>query len=244
METSSKTDAQRLEHDLVQIKADCALLVLGWNDKVEYKVPVAYHRITCKYRQRLSTGCQCPVTNETRIRNVKRPGLLEQLEKFKEYQDTDREPKAERQAPRVKKIKNNAELGGFFTLDEIACDVSATIDRLWSEAEKPRTWAVIGTKNLLGALPGQAAMLSSRPDLVHELARAVAGWVRLAGRTLRLIVSDSIFGDSCCGNCGGGLVVPVDASGDVRCVGKPGGGPCGETYPMSEWVGMYERRQR
>lgn len=232
--------------DLGVIKENCELLVVGWFESVEYKVPVTYHdRDKCSHRARSVQGtCNCPVEHEVRKRDIKRPGLLQQLEEFKKYQDTDREPKAERQAPRVKKIKNNAELSGFFALDEIACDASAVIDRAWAEAEISRTWASVKTLTLLGLLPGQSANLVSRPDLVWTIRRATDKWVAQARRVLRLTVSDAMFGDTVCGNCGGGLGVPVDASGAVRCIGSPTAAPCGDEYPMSEWVALYERMKR
>jgi hypothetical protein len=170
---------------------------------------------------------------------------MKQLEDFKKYQDTDREPKAERAAPRVKKIKNNPELDGFFALDEISCDTSSVVDRVWEEAGRDRTWASVGgALAILGNLPSKVQELRSRPDLIWTIRRSVVRSVDLARRSLRLIVSDSIFGSVVCGNCSGGLAVPSDNSGDVRCVGKPGVDPCGETYPMSEWITLYERSKQ
>jgi hypothetical protein len=230
-----------VERDLATIKEMCELLVVGWYEDVEYKVPVAYHVGGCKWRSRSITGsCDCPVENESRKRALRRPGLIQQLKAYREHRDTDREPKAERAAPRVKKIKNNPELDGFLTLDEIACDATSLVDRVWSEAGRDRGWAVIGSETLIANLPVRTADLKSRPDLIRIVRKSAVRWVDISRKALRLVVSDSIFGSSVCGNCGGGLTVPWDNAGDVRCIGSPDVPACGESYPMSEWIRLYE----
>jgi hypothetical protein len=98
---------------------------------------------------------------------------------------------------------------------------------------------------VISELPDQAAMfVESRPDVARTLLDATNRWVATARRALRLTVSDAMLDGTVCGNCGGGLATPWDNSGDVRCVGTPSEQPCGETYPMSEWISLYEGSRR
>lgn len=226
-------------HEIVA--RNCDLLVNGWSERVEYTVPVAYHRADCT-----PPSCECPVTNEKRVRNQRRPGLLAQLQNIREHKDTDRNPKAERGAPRVKTAgKPPGDLAGLFTLDEIVCDIYMTCDRVFSEAGRDRGYAALPATSVLIGLPQQVNYFGeARPDLARDLARATDRWVRQAKYTLRLTVSDAVFGDTVCGNCGGGLKIAWDNSSDVVCIGTLQDPPCGETYPMSEWITLYEKGRR
>lgn len=227
---------------IARLKENCELLTRGWQETVDYKVPVKYHRgESCPGKD----SCECPVVNEERRKYVNRKGLLDQLKEFKDNQDTDREPKAERAAPRVKKVKYHPELQGFFVLDEIISEVFMVVDRALEEAERDRSWASMSAHNVLAALPNQVSyFVESRPDVARTLLKATAKWVATAKRALRITQSEGMFDSTVCGNCGGGLSTHRE-DGDlvgVRCVGTPTDPPCGETYPMSEWLSIYEGR--
>lgn len=237
--------AARRCHERIATNAD--LLTSGWSERVEYFVEVATH--ACGRTAPLSTAhCDCPTEKEKRSRGLRRPGLLEQLGDLKKHKDTDREPKAERGAPRVKTAgRPPGDLAGFFALDEITADVYATTDRVYEEAGRDRSYtATLPVREVLNGLAYQCGRFADeRPDLVHELAKATDKWVRTAKQALRLTVSDAIFGDTLCGNCEvGGLAISWDNSSDVRCIGTPGQPPCGHSYPMSEWVSLYEKGRR
>lgn len=227
-----------------RIRANVDLLVSGWRERVDYVVPVTYHRNTC-HRKRYGDECECPKANEKRTRYLARPGLLEQLKEFQQNKDVNRDPKSERNPPRVKKPKMMPELNGFLALDEIVCDVFMTSDRIMEETGRDRTLASQPVDQVLTSMLYQTLHFGeSRPDQARVLALATDKWVASAKRALNVSVSDAQFGDTVCGNCGGGLKIAWDNSSDVRCVGTPAEPPCGETYPMSEWVSLYEKGRR
>lgn len=235
------------EAALARIKENCEILHNGYNERVEYIQRVAYHAETCKYHARSyvpKEDCECEVVNEKRVRNLRRPGLLKQLEEFSQNKDTDRSPKAERGAPRVKVAgRPPGDMGGFFTLDEIVCDIPMVVDRVLEEVGRDRSWAAMSVGNILIGLPGQCAYFAeSRPDQLRVIDKAAQRWVDSARSTLKINCGESIFDKIVCGNCGGGLSSPYGNRGeaDVRCVGTPSAGPCGESYPMAEWIKLYE----
>lgn len=227
--------------EIEKIRDNCALLTHGWQEKIEYKVPVTYHTTGCEQ----NVGCTCPVTNEARARTVKHPGLLNQLEEFQQHRDSDRGPRAERGAPHAGGSRPPGELGGFLTLDEIVAEVYTVVDRVLDEGGRDRSYAACSIRDVLNGLAYQMEQIErDRPDLVHDIIRATDRWVAKAKASLRLTVASATLADTVCGNCGGGLVVAWDNSTDVACAGTPAAPPCGETYPMSEWLSLYERGRR
>jgi hypothetical protein len=225
-----------------RVYANARELVMGNRESVEYTIPVAYHVASCALTRR-DTSCDCPVKNEKRVRSQQKPGLLGQLRDIAQYKDTDRNPKSERGAPRVKTAgKPPGDMSGVFTLDEIICDIYVTVDKVMEEAGRDRGYAALPVQEVLTGLPGQIEYFGNeRPDLARALAQATDKWVAQAKSTLQLTVSDAMFGDTVCGNCGGGLKIAWDNTSDVICIGTPSTVPCGETYPMSEWVALYEK---
>ncbi|WP_432112837.1 hypothetical protein [Streptomyces sp. S1] len=238
------TEAEAL---IERLEANCKLLADGWHEKVDYVVPVKYHdKEKCGLVPHSSTPCECPVKDEKRARQVRRDGLLDQLQSFRQNKDVDRNPKAERGAPRVKTAgKPPGDIAGFLTLDEITCEAYMLLDRAFEEAGRDRTWLSKSLRDICRGLPYQVKQfVFARPDLARDVVKATDKWVRQARSALCMTVSDAMFGSTVCGNCGGGLSVAWDNSSDVRCVGTPLRPPCGETYPMSEWVALYERGTR
>lgn len=235
---------------IVRIRENCDLLYQGYNEAVEYKLPVGYHSTGCPWTAvttKVTKECKltCRVVHEARTRNVRRKALLEQLQDFQQNKDVDRNPKAARGAPRVKTPKCHPELAGFFALDEIVTDIYATVDRAMEESGRDRGWVASPTKYILAGLANQMTyLLDDHEDIVRHVERKVAGWVSTARRTLKITVADSIFDGMVCGNCGGGLASPNGNQGEsaVRCVGTPDEPPCGHEYPMSDWLSLYEGR--
>lgn len=241
------------EQALVErVKANCTLLVSGYIEKVEYQTEVAYHQLGCKYRGKSTlpkSDCECPVNLEKRVRSINRPGYLAQLHAFAQHKDTDRNPKAERGAPRVKTAgKPPGDLAGFFALDELTCAVVSTVDAALREAERDPTWATMPVGAILGGLAEQTAHIlhGGRPDVARTLDLAARRWVDSARSTLRISTVETIFDSVVCGNCGGSLSTPAGNRGesDVRCVGSHDMAPCGESYPVTEWLRLYEDHKR
>lgn len=233
---------------VASIKENCELLWNGYSEKVEYSVNVAYHNEGCKHFKKSSLpkpDCKCPTIAEKRSRVIKRPGYLDQLKDYAANKDTDRNPKAERGAPRVKTAgKPPGDMGGFFALDELMCEIPRTVEDVLEEAGRDPGWALMPAKSILMNLDRQVVYFANdRLDLARRLDSATRRWVATARSVLKVTVSSSIFEGVVCGNCGGGLTAPWDAAsggGDVRCAGSPDAPPCGETYPMSEWMSLYK----
>lgn len=229
---------------LDRIEANCKLLHDGYHEKVDYFVEVATHPDTCKYHRKAfvpKPDCECPAVQERRVRQIKRPGLLAQLREFARNKDTDRNPKAERGAPRVKVAgRPPGDLGGFFALDEIECDIPVVIDRVLDEVGRDRTWtAERSVASSLAALHRLAAeFVGEYPDQARVLDTAAARWVRQARAALRISVGEAVFESVVCGNCGGGLSTPWGNRGEaeVACIGTVESAPCGHSYPVSEWI--------
>lgn len=235
---------------LKRIEENCKLLYDGYSERVDYVVAVAYHRDHCKYfskSTRPQEDCECPSMEEGRVRRIRRECLLDQLQEFAKNRDTDRNAKAERAAPRVKKAKLMPELNGFLAYDEIVSDIYSTIDRMLVEAERDRKWGAQQVKHILMGLSQQVGyFVESRPDVARMVDSSASRWVASARSALMITVGDSMFESVTCGNCGGGLATPWGNRGeaDVRCVGSPTAPPCGETYPMAEWIKLYEQGAR
>lgn len=246
--------SKEAEQVLKRIEANCELLWSGYHERVDYVVAVAYHRAECPHHggpsrpMSMTPGydCDCPMVDEKRTRKLRRKGYLSQLKEFAENKDTDRNPKAERGAPRVKTAgRPPGDLGGFFALDELSCDVIAVVDRVMEEVGRDRTWAANPVWEVLRGLSSQVGhFIESRPDQAREIDKAAARWVASARSTLRVSTSEAVFDSVVCGNCGGALGTPWGNESDVRCVGSPAEPPCGHTYPMSEWVRLYEDHKR
>jgi hypothetical protein len=217
---------------LERLGNNCTALGAGWKERVDYTVPVTY-----------GDG---RIEHEKRVKYVNRESLLEQLRLFNQNRDTDRNPKAERGAPRVKTAgKPPGDVTGFLTLDEITCEAYSFLDRIFEEVDRDRLFLTQPLKAVLAGLTYQVRQfVESRPDLARDILKVTDKWVRQAKQALRMTVSEAMFGGTVCGNCAGGLAVAWDNSSDVRCVGTPTEPPCGETYPMSEWVALYEKGKR
>lgn len=237
--------SEAIEDWLNRIEGNVKTLAQGWSEQIEYVVPVKYHVDGCK--QRLMGGmCSCPTKEEKRSRYVKRDGLLEQLKNFQANKDVDRNPKAARGAPRVKKVKFMPELNGFFTLDEITTEAYMLLDRVYYEGGRDRLEAAGPLHSVLVGLTYQASQIADagHGDLVRELLKATDKWVLSARHALNLTVSNAQFADTVCGNCNGALAVAWDNSSEVKCIGSPAEPPCGTGYPMSEWISLYEKGRK
>jgi hypothetical protein len=84
------------------------------------------------------------------------------------------------------------------------------------------------------------------PMFVAKVANKADRWVKDARLMLGYETRTVMLADTVCGECGGALSVPRDASGDVVCMGKPyddptkAEQPCGTTYSRWDWVELLE----
>ncbi len=235
-----------------RIRDNCALLISGYQEAVEYTTKAYYHRGQCEnYGNKDTAGeCECPTSNEKRVRRINRPGYLRQLKDFAANKDTDRAPKAERGAPRGKVPgRPPGDMAGFFAADELECAITAAVDRALEATGRDRSWAAQPVAAILGGLATQAGYMIDLGEIgkgvAEELDRSVSSWVDQARRTLRVNAGDAMLEGVVCGNCGGGLTTPWGSASeglDVRCAGTPDRPSCGHTYPPSEWVALYEER--
>jgi hypothetical protein len=229
-----------VDNILDRIGANCKLLHDGYHERVEYAVKTCTHIDTCEYHRKSSApkeDCDCPETLEKRSRQIKRPGYLTQLRDFAKHKDVDRNLKAVRGAPRVKTAgKPPGDMGGLFALDELECEISATVDRILEEAGRDRSWACMPVANILIGLKGQATYMVNDGRDVRDLERATASWVRKAEAALKITVGQTMFEGMVCGNCSGALAIAADNSTEVRCIGSLADGSCGTTYGPSEWI--------
>lgn len=96
------------------------------------------------------------------------------------------------------------------------------------------------------------------PALLEELQRGVAlncgdsfyecatiagmarKWVHDARVLLGYESRKVVLADTVCGECGGALMVAVDATSDVRCAGTPATESCGTVYGRLEWISLLQ----
>jgi hypothetical protein len=92
-------------------------------------------------------------------------------------------------------------------------------------------------------------LMHEHPMHIGRMADGADSWVRAARLLLGYDVRSVMLADVSCHACGGFLSVPVDASGDVVCVGVPTDDPerqeqpCGVVYPQWQWPDMLAERQ-
>jgi hypothetical protein len=77
-----------------------------------------------------------------------------------------------------------------------------------------------------------------RPDECATVARMARKWVHDARVLLGYESRKVTLADTVCGECGGTLVVAIDATSDVRCIGTASAEPCGMVYGRLEWVSL------
>lgn len=93
------------------------------------------------------------------------------------------------------------------------------------------------------------ALQHEHPREVARYASLAESWVRAARLLLGYERRTVMLRDVVCDQCGGALSVPVDASGDVTCVGKPyddpqeAEQPCGRVYPQWSWPDLLASHQ-
>ncbi|MFF8831354.1 hypothetical protein [Streptomyces sp. NPDC015131] len=202
-----------------EIEQNVALLVNGWEERIEYRVKVSGQL-------------------EERANTVRMAGLLEQLRK---HTGTTQNGRAERGSPNKPGSRPPGSTTGFMLLDEITAEAGYWTDRVLIERGLDRTWALRPMPDLLLFMRDETRRLEeTHPGLVADIAAATRAWVRDARRLLSLDARTVMIAGTVCGECGGGLAVADDASTAVRCIGHPGTAACGVRYERHEWLGLLE----
>lgn len=105
--------------------------------------------------------------------------------------------------------------------------------------------------NVLHGLMSEAVQLQhEHPRQVARIATLGESWVSAARLLLGYDRRTVMLRDVVCHECGGALSVPVDASGDVVCVGIPSCDPqeaqqpCGNRYAQWSWPDLLAQRQQ
>lgn len=227
--------------DIKRIEENIRLLTSGWGDRVEYNLPVVYHRAHCEVAVTKNGACECPAINEKRSKWVTSPGLLDQLQEYAKHADLGAEPRAERGTPGKAKSRPPTSMAGFFLLDEIIAEAYTLVDRVMREAG--RTAEIMPIRGVLNQLPYQCRqIIDDYPHLVNEIWSATAKWVEKAQRVLGIRTSEGTFADTVCGDCGGALAIGRDLTRtDVRCIGTPAARACGKRYGLRDWMSLYEK---
>jgi hypothetical protein len=174
--------------------------------------------------------CMCPLRLEQRVERVYQHSLLDQLTS-----------EASGYAPSVMGSR-----GGKpgskppATLDML--DLVQTIDMFLCKAGAEGKTRIEKLRNLVMM---SMKMYTVEEPSSDEWTRRVCVHLRKFIKTARIMlqydVPSRVLRDAVCGGCGGTLAVAVDATSDVRCVGKSGATSCGQVYRRYEWVDLLER---
>lgn len=136
-------------------------------------------------------------------------------------------------------------------LDHISEDAHAAhIEAQELRGLTPNVVRIRNVCDVLHALMESAiALQHEHPRDVARIARRSESWVIQARLLLGYERRTVMLRDVSCHVCGGALSVPVDASGDVVCVGVPSDdpevqeAPCGVTYPRWSWPDLLAQRE-
>lgn len=205
-------------------------LVGGWHERVEYSVPTCVHTPVCIEDQRMLTPamlkhfvCMCPLRLEQRCERVYQPPLIDQLT-----------GEASGYAPTV--------MGGVrggkpkskppATLDMMG--LVETIDQMLADSGAEGASRVDKLRNLV------SISINAHNNWTMHTCHLIRRYIKTARIMLHYDVPSRVLRDVVCGQCGGALVVAIDATSDVRCVGSDTTSPCGQIYARYAWVDLLE----
>ena len=208
-------------NDMQRVFDAVAALTAGWDEHIEYSVCVDGRNI------------------EARAKTVRHPALIVQLkEAGAERTSCGSQERGSPNKPGPRPPGNMAPLHLLDTINEEAHFVYAD---LWRNTKG--TDPILEAKDkrlplLLRSLTILVEQSHEYPDLIHEVARQAKGWVNKAKVMLGYQRPYTMLATSVCGECGGALIVAVDASTDVRCIGTPDCVPCGMVYRQEDWISL------
>lgn len=97
-------------------------------------------------------------------------------------------------------------------------------------------------RTLTSLIIGIGLLVETRcEEIPHDcgtVARMLNKWVHDARVLLGYESRKVVLADTVCGQCGGTLIVAIDATSDVRCIGTEAADSCGMVYNRLEWVSL------
>ncbi|AZM51786.1 hypothetical protein DMA15_03640 [Streptomyces sp. WAC 01529] len=224
-------------------------LVSGWEERIEYQVPVTQHVTLCQIRRssmppgrRRHHECECPAAVEARARTLQLPSLIVQL------QEAVTEPVSKAGGDGIGAIDrphsnppgNGEALALLLTIRADAHDYYDALRAVLYPGHGERKGVTV--LSALRAIPDWCAMAgeAGHDDLVYGIKEDLRKRVRTARIILGYDSPMAMLADVLCGDCGGALIVAGDASTDVRCIGTPEAAPCGTKYFRWDWIKLLE----
>jgi hypothetical protein len=207
-------------------------LINPWTERVEYSVPTCTHTAVCVEDQALLTSamlkhhvCMCPLHIEHRVDRVRQASLLDQLTgEASGYSPTQlggvRGGKPESKPPA--------------TLDML--ELVGTIDSMLSDQAALGSTRYDKLRSLV-----TISLALGNDEWTKQTCNLIRRYIKTARIMLHYDVPSRVLRDVVCGECGGALVVAIDATSDVRCVGDEQRTSCGQVYARYAWVDLLER---
>ncbi|MFJ4828417.1 hypothetical protein ACIP79_00525 [Streptomyces sp. NPDC088747] len=223
-------------------------LAAGWEERIEYQVPIKRHAKLCSVMQaamaparRKHYQCECPEQFEARARTVQLPSLIDQLqEAIAEPVSMHGGDGASGAKPHSNPPGNQEALDLLLSVKSDAYESYLVLRRALYPTHAAQGHPPV--VSALRALPDWCAMASEdgHGELVCEVKERLRKRVRSARIVLGYDTPQRMLADSLCGECGGALIVADDASTDVRCIGTPDAAPCGTRYYRWQWIELLE----
>jgi hypothetical protein len=201
-------------------------LIQPWTERVEYTLPVCVHTAECTTTHTsLSVGeakhyeCTCPVRAEKRVERVTQPSILAQL-------DESADALTPGLASGARGTKPCSRPPATLDMLDLLCTIDVWLDEVGSDAtSRPARLRRLVTMS--GTHSNQ---------WTFEVCLRLARYTKTARIMLNYDAPKRSLRDVVCGECGSTLVVAIDASSDVGCVG----GGCGKIYRQYEWVDLID----
>lgn len=129
---------------------------------------------------------------------------------------------------------NEAYVNCIERIHEGAQDVWAVLNSEGARYHGPLAHLLVSIKICVGSHAEEYAW----HDRTVTAWREARSWVHDARVLLGYESRKTTLADTVCGQCGGTLVVAVDATSDVRCIGTQDSDPCGMVYGRLDWVSL------
>lgn len=186
----------------------------GWHERIEYSVKVGD-------------------VVEERVKSVRFPSILSQLRIMARMPSSVASNGCNPNKSGSRPPVNMAPLN---LIDDIHVQAIAASRMLGNSIHRTHT-----VEEALGELISACALIESACEsdaCLMAAVRCAEGWVKRGRLMLGYDIRETILVDAVCGECGGTLVVAVDASSDVRCIGTEDNLSCGTRYPKATWLDL------
>lgn len=207
-------------------------LIDPWYERVEFCTPVCVHTCACKEDQLMLTSamlkhfvCMCPLRLEQRVTRVRQASLLDQL-------TGEASGYAPTQLGGIRGGKPKSKPPATLDMMELVGAIDTMLNNMGAEGKARR--------DRLRHLVSMSIRIDER-EWTDRVTVQVRRFIKTARIMLQYDVPSRVLRDVVCGECGGALVVAIDATSDVRCVGGEETTACGQVYRRYEWVDLLER---